>query len=93
LKQHTCYVRSTYVINFTESTLPDPGPGVNQNARIAHGVIMGVAFTLILPLAITIARFGKKVLPKNWWFYCHAILQCIFFIFVLTGAILGIILI
>jgi len=88
LQQHTCYVRSTAVINFAQG-VGSTGGGINEDARIAHGVIMGVSFSVLLPLGIVIARFTKNIGPKTAWFYLHILCQTTTFIFIGAGCILG----
>lgn len=50
---------------------------------------MGVAFSLVLPLAIVIARFGKNIGGEHMWYYAHAGLQTIFFVIVFVGGMIS----
>ncbi|KAI8827128.1 uncharacterized protein EV422DRAFT_512762 [Fimicolochytrium jonesii] len=49
----------------------DPSSGVDTDALVkAHGALMFIAWTVIAPLAIFVARFMKKALGV-WWFRIH----------------------
>ena len=45
-----------------------------SNARFVHGVLMGLAWLVISPVASLLARYGRRF--DNWWFNTHLNAQC-----------------
>ncbi|KAJ3157576.1 hypothetical protein HDU86_003228 [Geranomyces michiganensis] len=56
----------------TEIVTGDDGSH-NRRLRVIHGVLMSIAWLVLAPVAILIARFGKKALGV-WWFRLHFLL-------------------
>ncbi|CAG8460067.1 3013_t:CDS:2 [Paraglomus occultum] len=48
--------------------------GNNTKLMTAHGIIMFLAWAVIAPTAVFIARFGRQKLPKSW-FHLHWSMQ------------------
>jgi len=55
--------------------------------RVAHGVLMGVAYTIIFPMGLMVARYAKTT--SQWWYRTHFFLQNYGFIVMITGIIIG----
>jgi hypothetical protein len=47
----------------------------SQKIFAAHGVLLTLAFMVILPLGALQARFLRTFVPGKWWFTAHWILQ------------------
>jgi len=55
--------------------------------RVAHGIMMGTAYTVLFPLGLMVARYGKS--ETGTWFKAHFFLQNYAFIVMLVGIIIG----
>jgi len=55
--------------------------------RVAHGVLMGVAYAIVFPLGLMIARYGKG--RADWWFKGHFFLQNYGLILMIIGVCIG----
>jgi len=47
----------------------------SQKAFVAHGVLLTLAFMVILPLGALQARLFRTIVPGKWWFMAHWIMQ------------------
>lgn len=47
----------------------------SQRVFVAHGVLLTLAFMVILPLGALQARLSRTFVPGKWWFMAHWILQ------------------
>ncbi|GAB4841543.1 hypothetical protein Ancab_022257 [Ancistrocladus abbreviatus] len=84
LMMHRTMVSTT--LNYAtgqSQTQGSPYTGIKR----AHGAINMLAWGILMPIGIIVARFLKQYDPI--WFYAHAGIQTIAFILGLTGVILG----
>jgi plastocyanin len=56
--------------NDTGQQVPPTSVSTHDNMRRAHGILMVIAWTLLIPLGIAVARFGKNM--GNGWLWFHA---------------------
>jgi hypothetical protein len=63
----------------------------SQKIFVAHGVLLTLAFMVILPLGALQARLFRTIVPGKWWFMAHWILQWPFSsILIIVGFALGV---
>jgi len=63
----------------------------SQKVFVAHGVLLTLAFMVILPLGALQARLFRTIVPGKWWFMAHWILQWpVSSILIIVGFALGV---
>lgn len=58
--------------------------------KVVHGALMFIAFGVLMPVAIFMARFGKDNFPAPKWFQIHRGIQVAAVIFAMVGFVLAI---
>jgi hypothetical protein len=83
--QHAFNNRGSGVIRAKEATVV---ANFDRERRLyAHAALMGLAFSLVLPLGVMAARFLRSGSPQ--WFYTHRLLQGLGTVMVVVAAALG----
>lgn len=63
----------------------------SQKVFVAHGVLLTLAFMVILPLGALQARMFRTFVPGKWWFMAHWILQWpLSSVFIIVGLALAV---
>jgi len=86
ITKHTNRVNVAYVVDVNSGEVLEI-LNANNNRRIAHGVLCGVALTLILPFGAIVARFKSKL--KKKFIPIHAGIQTLGLLLFTAGVILG----
>jgi hypothetical protein len=91
LTQHTSTNSGGGTINLQAGTYV-PTQSVSL-IKIAHGVIMAVAWAFLFPIGVFYARFGKSILPasgpKARWFVTHRAVQSAGLVVAVTGFVVA----
>ena len=86
--------RGVVSINFKTGASATVG---DKPIKVAHGILMYIAWGVLIPTGVMIARFGRHVPPNTgpaqWWFTRHRAIQSFGVLVGIAGAVLAVIMV
>ncbi|KAF3656889.1 putative MATE efflux family protein 9-like [Capsicum annuum] len=85
-------MKSFGTLDFHSGKTTDPiKPNLRSEVKIAHGIINGVSWGMMMPLGVVLARLRYLPLPQllALWFYLHIYCQSIAYVLGIVGGGLG----
>lgn len=89
LAQHSSSNRAIAQVNFVTGSITGEKKQIaDKNYKIAHGALMFIGFTVLLPIGFFFARFGQFTIGESW-FLLHLIFQLVGYAIAFAGFVIA----